>query len=55
MLLTKQQNSTFIDLTRADTIRGMGLLVLTGLLTPERSAEILTTAPTAVELYKGLV
>ena len=45
--------STFIDLTRADTIQGVGLLASLGLITPTRANTILTTIPTAIELYQG--
>lgn len=43
----------FIDLTRADTVGGLGLLVSVGLLTTERMNIILTTPPQSHEIYKG--
>ena len=45
--------STFIDLGRPDTISGVQVLVSTGLLTAQRASQILTTPPTAAELYQG--
>lgn len=51
MILQKQTVATYIDLTRSDTIAGMGVLVAAGLLTSDRMNTILTTPPTAAELY----
>jgi hypothetical protein len=43
--------ATFIDLTRPDTAGAMGILISSGLITPERANVILTTPPTASEIY----
>ena len=45
--------ASFVDLTRSDTISGLGLLVSLGLLTSQRMSEILNTPPTEYEIYKG--
>ena len=44
--------STFIDLSRADTIAGVNVLVSMGILTAERANTILTTLPSGIEIYK---
>lgn len=45
--------ATFIDLSRADTIAGVGYLVSLGIITPARANAILTTPPSAIEVYTG--
>lgn len=45
--------ATYVDLTRADTQAGINYLVLAGLITQDRAVQILTTAPTALEMYTG--
>ena len=45
--------STFIALQRPDTIAAVNTLAELGYITTERATEILTTPPTALELYKG--
>ena len=47
------QTATFIDLSRSDTQAGVQELVALGLLTQARATAILTTPPTATEIYKG--
>jgi hypothetical protein len=44
--------STYVDLTRADTIAGMGLLASLGLITAERVTQILTVAPQEHEKFQ---
>lgn len=50
-MLGNQQVATFIDLSRSDTIAGVGYLVSLGLITSDRATTILTTPPTAAEVY----
>ena len=45
--------ATFVDLTRPDTQAGINYLVSFGLITSGRATAILTTPPTAIEIYKG--
>lgn len=45
--------ATYIDLSRQDTIDGIGYLVTAGILTSERCSEILNAQPTTIELYQG--
>lgn len=45
--------STYIDLSRTDTIQGIEMLVQMGIITQDRATQILTTVPTATELYQG--
>ena len=45
--------STYVDLTRPDTISGMGLLASLGLITAERITQILTAPPQEHEKYHG--
>lgn len=45
--------ATFVDLSRPDTQAGVALLVQLQLLTQERATVILTTPPTALEIYQG--
>jgi hypothetical protein len=45
--------STFIDLNRADTVAGFGMLVSLGLLTSARANEILSAEVKEDEKYKG--
>ena len=53
-ILQQRQNlATYIDLSRSDTQAALGLLVSLGLLTQSRAAIILTTPPTAEEIYQG--
>lgn len=51
VLLGNMQVATFIDLTRTDTIQGLGYLVSVGLLTSERMGEILNNPIQAIEKY----
>lgn len=53
MMMQNQMISTFIDLSRSDTIAGVEALVSFNLITSDRANQILTTQPTAQELYKG--
>jgi len=53
--LRKQQVSNYMDLARTDTIVGVNNLVALGLITPARAAAILTTPPTDLERYKGIL
>jgi hypothetical protein len=53
MMLQNQTIATYIDLSRSDTIAGVGLLVSLGLITSARANTILTTPPTAMEIYQG--
>ncbi len=53
ILMDNVQASTYVDLSRADTIAGIGVLVAYGLITSERATAILTTVPTALEKYTG--
>ena len=43
----------YVDLNRPDTQAGINYLVNFGLLTSDRATQILTTAPTALEIYQG--
>ena len=52
-MIANQQVATFVDLSRSDTIAGVGYLVSIGLITQDRATAILTTPPTAVEVYTG--
>ena len=45
--------ATYVDLGRADTQAGISYLVSFGLITSDRANAILTTPPTASELYTG--
>lgn len=53
LLLQRLQMATFVDLSRSDTIAGIGVLVSFTLLTSDRASAILNTTPTPVELYVG--
>lgn len=53
VLLGNLNIASYVDLTRPDTIGGLGLLVSLGLLTSERMTVILNTPPTEYEIYKG--
>ena len=53
LLMDNQALATYVDLTRSDTISGVMYLVSIGLLTSDRANVILTTPPTASEVYKG--
>lgn len=53
VLLNNLAVATYIDLNRADTAGGMGLLVSFGLLTSARSTEILSAEVADGEKYKG--
>lgn len=44
--------ATYIDLSRTDTQTEVATLVSLGLLTQDRATAILTTPPTAIELYQ---
>jgi hypothetical protein len=52
-LLGNLSVATYVDLNRADTAGGIGLLVSIGLLTPERATAILTAPIQELEKYKG--
>jgi hypothetical protein len=45
--------ATYVDLNRADTQAGINYLVYAGLITQDRAVQILTTAPSALEIYTG--
>ena len=45
--------ATYVDLYRTDTQSGINYLVSFGLLTSARATAILTTPPTAIEVYLG--
>ena len=51
VLLGNMQVATFIDLSRTDTIQGLGYLVSVGLLTAGRMGEILNNPIQAIEKY----
>jgi len=53
VLQQRQALATYIDLGRSDTQSGVEYLVSLGLLTQDRATAILTTPPTAQELYQG--
>ena len=53
MVINKLGLATYIDLNRADTRAGVHLLVVAGILTSDRETAILTTVPTAIEIYRG--
>ena len=53
LLIDNLSVASFIDLERADTYTGTMYLYSQGLLTLARAQEILTTTPTAIEIYKG--
>jgi len=53
IMIDNQAVSTFIDLSRSDTISGVDYLVSIGLLTLTRATTILTTPPSAMEIYQG--
>lgn len=53
LLLRKLNNSTFIDLKRPDTINGIMLLAMAGIITSERANIILNTMPTDIEKYRA--
>ena len=52
-MLRRQSNATYVDISRADTIQGVGALVSLGLITSARASLILNTPPTHDESYKG--
>jgi len=52
ILLDNLASASFIDLERSDTISGTMYLASQGLITLQRAQEILTTPPTATELYR---
>jgi hypothetical protein len=45
--------ATYIDLSRSDTIADVNILVELGLVTSAQATQVLTTPPTALELYQG--
>jgi len=47
--------STYVDLSRQDTIDGVKALVQVGIITQTRAGQILNTEPIEIEIYKGLV
>ena len=46
-------SSTYVDLSRADTIAGINYLAAAGLITTARAAEILNPVATETEIYRG--
>jgi hypothetical protein len=54
ILMDNLMVASFIDLSRADTQAGLGVLVAYGLITQERATAILTTVPSAIEKYTGV-
>jgi hypothetical protein len=48
-------NAKWVDLSRADTAYDVAILAEYGLIASGRDVEILTTPPTDVELYHGMV
>jgi hypothetical protein len=52
-IMSKINAATYIDLSRQDTIDGVNWLASLGLLDFDRASEILTSAITEVEIYKG--
>lgn len=53
ILMQNLQVATFVDLARSDTQAGIGYLASLSLITSARATAILTTVPTAQELYEG--
>ena len=53
LLLDNLMAAEFIDLERVDTYQGTMYLVQQNLLTLARAQSVLTTVPTAFEIYKG--
>jgi uncharacterized alkaline shock family protein YloU len=53
ILMDNLMVSTFVDLSRPDTVAGLNVLVAYGLITSDRANTILTTVPSAVEKYTG--
>jgi len=53
--LRKQSVSNYMDLERIDTVVGISNLVALGLITQQRATQILTTVPTELEKYKGIL
>ena len=53
ILMQNIMATTYVDLNRADTQAGIEYLVTFGLLTSDRATQILTTPPTAYEIYQG--
>lgn len=51
VLMDNLATASFVDLSRADTTQGIGLLMQLGLLTPERGAVILTAPVGMHEQY----
>lgn len=53
VLLSNLQVATYIDLNRADTQGGLGLLISLGLMSSDRVAAVLAAPITESERYKG--
>jgi hypothetical protein len=53
IMMQNQSLATYVDLSRSDTQAGVEFLVSLGLLTQPRATAILTTQPTASEIYQG--
>lgn len=53
VLQKDQDAATYIDLSRTDTQQGVQLLVIKGLITADRSAEILSLVVQPDEEYRG--
>jgi len=53
VLLGNMQVATFIDLSRTDTIQGLGYLMQQGLITAQRMGEILNNPIQAIERYNN--
>jgi hypothetical protein len=53
ILLQNVQAATFVDLKRSDTIAGVSELIGLNLISADRAAAILNTAPDETEAYRG--
>lgn len=52
IMMDNQALAAYVDLSRSDTIAGVGYLASLGLLTADRMTAILTTPPTMAEHYR---
>ena len=52
ILMQNLTSANYVDLSRYDTKSGINYLVLLSLLTSDRASVILTTPPTALEVYR---
>jgi hypothetical protein len=52
IMMDNQGLAAYVDLSRSDTISGVGYLASLGLLTSDRMTAILTTPPTMAEHYR---